>query len=163
MIQHAHLGVGIVGKEGLQAANAADFTLGQFKFLARLVLVHGHWAYHRTCFIAQYCFYKSIFICTFQLFFNTRAGFAGTSWFNSFSLTMYNGVFTALPPVFYVLDRNVKDTSLMGLLRDDAGCGMYNSVNPYSHGTNRDEWSISGELMNWRSLVYYVLRAIIQG
>ncbi len=43
MIMEAHIGVGIVGKEGLQAAKAADYSIAKFKFLAKLVLVHGHW------------------------------------------------------------------------------------------------------------------------
>ena len=33
MIQCAEVGIGISGKEGLQAANAADFSIAQFKFL----------------------------------------------------------------------------------------------------------------------------------
>lgn len=41
MIQAAHVGVGIVGKEGKQASLAADFSVTQFSFLTRLVLWHG--------------------------------------------------------------------------------------------------------------------------
>ena len=47
MIQRAEVGVGISGKEGLQAANAADFSIAQFRFLRRLMLVHGRWDYRR--------------------------------------------------------------------------------------------------------------------
>ena len=35
MIQAAHVGVGISGLEGLQAARAADFSIAQFRFLGR--------------------------------------------------------------------------------------------------------------------------------
>ena len=41
MIQAAHVGVGIVGKEGKQASLAADFSVTQFSFLTRLLLWHG--------------------------------------------------------------------------------------------------------------------------
>lgn len=41
MIQAASVGVGITGKEGLQAASASDYTIGQFRFLRQLLLVHG--------------------------------------------------------------------------------------------------------------------------
>ena len=47
MIQAAHVGVGISGEEGLQAANSSDYAIAQFRFLKRLLLVHGHWSYHR--------------------------------------------------------------------------------------------------------------------
>jgi P-type E1-E2 ATPase len=47
MIQEARVGVGISGKEGLQAANSADFSIAQFRFLVRLLMVHGRWSYLR--------------------------------------------------------------------------------------------------------------------
>ena len=47
MIQAADVGVGVIGKEGRQAVNSADFAVSQFRFLVRLLLVHGHWNYLR--------------------------------------------------------------------------------------------------------------------
>ncbi len=35
------MGVGICGREGRQAVNSADFAIAQFRFLQRLLLVHG--------------------------------------------------------------------------------------------------------------------------
>ena len=49
MIQKADVGVGISGNEGLQAANSSDFAIAQFRFLERLLLVHGRWSYYRMC------------------------------------------------------------------------------------------------------------------
>lgn len=43
------IGVGISGKEGRQAVNNSDFAIAQFRFLKRLMLVHGHWDYRRIC------------------------------------------------------------------------------------------------------------------
>jgi phospholipid-translocating ATPase len=48
MIQEAHVGIGISGKEGLQAARISDYSIAQFRFLQRLLLVHGRWNYVRT-------------------------------------------------------------------------------------------------------------------
>ncbi|KAJ1441732.1 hypothetical protein B484DRAFT_390566, partial [Ochromonadaceae sp. CCMP2298] len=47
MIKAAHIGVGIKGEEGVQAVNASDFALGQFRFLAPLLLKHGRYNYIR--------------------------------------------------------------------------------------------------------------------
>ena len=38
MIQEAHVGVGIIGNEGKQAANTADFAISRFKDLDRFVI-----------------------------------------------------------------------------------------------------------------------------
>jgi len=48
MIQEAQIGVGISGKEGRQAVNSSDFAIAQFRFLKRLLLVHGRYNYRRT-------------------------------------------------------------------------------------------------------------------
>jgi phospholipid-translocating ATPase len=47
MIQEADIGVGISGVEGMQAVMASDFSISQFRFLERLLIVHGHWCYKR--------------------------------------------------------------------------------------------------------------------
>jgi phospholipid-translocating ATPase len=47
MIQAADVGVGISGEEGLQAVNSSDYSIAQFRFLKRLLLVHGHWSFAR--------------------------------------------------------------------------------------------------------------------
>ena len=72
MIQAAHVGIGISGLEGQQAANSADYAIGQFKFLGRLLMVHGRWNYIRVSNLVLYCFYKNGMLqvrirdCTFR-------------------------------------------------------------------------------------------------
>ena len=51
MIMEANIGVGIRGKEGTQAVRSADYAIGQFKFLRRLVLIHGRYGYRRISWI----------------------------------------------------------------------------------------------------------------
>ena len=58
MIQEADVGLGIFGKEGRQAARAADFSFGRFRMVMKIFLVHGHWYYHRVATLVQYFFYK---------------------------------------------------------------------------------------------------------
>ena len=65
MIQEAHVGIGVMGKEGRQAVRTSDYAIARFKFLCRVLLVHGHWYYVRAAIMVQYFFYKvSIVICT---------------------------------------------------------------------------------------------------
>ena len=63
MIQAAHVGVGIAGVEGRAAVMSSDFAIGQFRFLTRLVLVHGRWSYRRLAETIANFFYK-VSLCT---------------------------------------------------------------------------------------------------
>lgn len=45
MIQEAHVGVGLYGKEGLRAVSASDYALSEFKALWRLLFFHGKLSY----------------------------------------------------------------------------------------------------------------------
>ena len=60
MIEAAHVGIGIEGLEGKQAVMASDVSIGQFRFLNRLLLLHGGWSYRRISTLILYCFYKNI-------------------------------------------------------------------------------------------------------
>ena len=60
MIHKADVGVGIAGKEGMQAVMASDFAMARFRFLVRLLLVHGHWCYARLARLMLYFFYKNV-------------------------------------------------------------------------------------------------------
>jgi phospholipid-translocating ATPase len=112
MIQKANIGVGIKGREGLQAARSADYCIGKFRYLSRLILIHGRHAYRRTAFVALYCFYKSVFLATGQALYQFYCGFSGTSLLNTFSLSTYNILFTGLPILFYTLDKDMADRTV---------------------------------------------------
>lgn len=60
MIQGAHIGIGISGQEGMQAVNASDFAIAQFRFLKKLMLFHGRQNYRRMSKLVVYTFYKNI-------------------------------------------------------------------------------------------------------
>ncbi|KAK8981695.1 hypothetical protein V6N11_028103 [Hibiscus sabdariffa] len=113
MIQQADIGVGISGREGLQAARAADYSIGKFRFLKRLILVHGRYSYNRTAFLSQYSFYKSLVICFIQIFFSFISGVSGTSLFNSVSLMAYNVFYTSVPVLVSVLDKDLGEGTVM--------------------------------------------------
>ncbi|XP_024939743.1 probable phospholipid-transporting ATPase IA isoform X3 [Cephus cinctus] len=99
MIQKAHIGVGISGVEGLQAACASDYSIAQFRFLKRLLLVHGSWNYSRMCKLILYSFYKNICLYVIELWFAIYSGWSGQILFERWSIGLYNVVFTAAPPL----------------------------------------------------------------
>ena len=76
MIQKAHIGVGISGQEGRQAVLASDYSFGQFRFLERLLLVHGRWSYLRISKFLRYFFYKNFAFTLCHFWFGFFSGFS---------------------------------------------------------------------------------------
>ncbi|EGR27708.1 phospholipid-translocating p-type flippase family protein, putative [Ichthyophthirius multifiliis] len=97
MIQEAHIGCGIFGNEGMQAAQSSDFAFGEFKCLWRLILVHGRWSYIRISEMILYFFYKNMLFTIPQMYFAFFSGFSGQTIFDDVYITLYNLSFTALP------------------------------------------------------------------
>jgi len=77
MILKAHVGVGILGREGQQAARSSDFAIGQFKFLKNLLFVHGREAYRKNSYLVLYSFYKNFLYVTTQYWFGFYSAFSG--------------------------------------------------------------------------------------
>lgn len=98
MIQAAHVGVGISGMEGMQAARSADISIGQFKYLRKLLLVHGSWCYQRISNAILYSFYKNMCLYMTQFWYVFANSFSGQSIIESWTLTFYNVCFTVFPP-----------------------------------------------------------------
>ncbi|XP_021352123.1 probable phospholipid-transporting ATPase IA isoform X2 [Mizuhopecten yessoensis] len=114
MIQAAHVGVGISGVEGLQAACASDYAIAQFRFLNKLLLVHGAWSYARLCKLILYSFYKNICLYVIEFWFAIMNGFSGQILFERWSIGFYNVIFTAAPPLAMGLfDRICSAESMM--------------------------------------------------
>ncbi|KAJ1736271.1 aminophospholipid translocase [Coemansia biformis] len=98
MIQAAHVGVGISGQEGLQAARSADFAIAQFRYLRKLLLVHGAWSYHRLSKMILFSFYKNITLYITQFWYAIFNVFSGQTVYESWSITFYTVFFTVMPP-----------------------------------------------------------------
>ena len=77
MLQEAHVGVGIFGKEGTQAARSADYAITDFRHLKRLLAVHGRYSYIRNASIIQASFYKNTTGSLLQVMFMFANGFSG--------------------------------------------------------------------------------------
>uniref|UniRef100_A0A8C2EY69 Phospholipid-transporting ATPase n=1 Tax=Cyprinus carpio TaxID=7962 RepID=A0A8C2EY69_CYPCA len=97
MIKTAHIGVGISGQEGIQAVLASDYSFSQFRFLQRLLLVHGRWSYLRMCRFLCYFFYKNFAFTMVHFWFGFFCGFSAQTVYDQYFITLYNIVYTSLP------------------------------------------------------------------
>ncbi|KAK6436503.1 phospholipid transporting ATPase [Oleoguttula sp. CCFEE 5521] len=130
MIQEAHVGVGIAGEEGRQAVMSSDYAIGQFRFLTRLVLVHGRWSYRRLAETIANFFYKNI-VWTFALFwYQIFTNFDCSYAFDYSYILLYNLAFTSLPIIFMgILDQDVDDKVSVAVPQ------------LYRRGIERKEWT----------------------
>ncbi|XP_038674758.1 probable phospholipid-transporting ATPase IH isoform X2 [Scyliorhinus canicula] len=103
MILEAHVGIGILGKEGRQAARNSDYCIPKIKHLKKLLLVHGHYYYIRIAQLVQYFFYKNVCFIFPQFLYQFFCGFSQQPLYDTAYLTLYNISFTSLPILLYSL------------------------------------------------------------
>ncbi|KAG0209652.1 hypothetical protein BGX28_010168 [Mortierella sp. GBA30] len=114
MIQEANVGIGITGKEGLQAARSSDYSIAQFRFLERLLFVHGRWSYVRVSKFVLGTFYKCATFYLTQGLFQVFTGFSGTSLYEQWTLSFYNTLFSSLPVmVVGMFEQDLKASTLL--------------------------------------------------
>ncbi|XP_013785389.1 phospholipid-transporting ATPase ID-like [Limulus polyphemus] len=110
MIKTAHIGVGISGQEGMQAVLSSDFSLAQFRFLERLLLVHGRWSYLRMAKFLRYFFYKNFAFTLCHFWFAFFCGFSAQTLFDPVFISFYNVFYTSLPVLALgIFDQDVSD------------------------------------------------------
>ncbi|MCJ1311264.1 hypothetical protein MMC25_004935 [Agyrium rufum] len=130
MIQEADVGVGIAGEEGRQAVMTSDYAIGQFRFLQRLILVHGRWSYRRVGETIANFFYKNI-VWTFCLFWYQIANNFDCSYLFDYTyILLFNLAFSSLPIIFMgILDQDVDDLVSLAVPQ------------LYRRGIERKEWT----------------------
>lgn len=68
--------MGIAGVEGGQAVQNADFALSQFRFLQRLLLVHGRWSYRRISLFLHFFLFKTVSFALVHIWFAFYNGYS---------------------------------------------------------------------------------------
>jgi phospholipid-transporting ATPase len=110
MIQTAHVGVGIIGKEGTQAVQSSDYAISQFKYLRTLLYFHGRLGYKRVSWFICYYFYKNFTLVFTELGFAFMSGFSGQIYFLDLLPQLYNSLWTSWPCIYgFATDRDVKN------------------------------------------------------
>lgn len=113
MIQSAHVGVGISGLEGMQAVNAADIAIGRFKFLKRLLLLHGRNNYRRTAKLVMLILYKNILMIVAQVLWSHANGYSGQKFYFQLGVEGYNLLFTNSIIFTAIFDKDLPDRYLL--------------------------------------------------
>ena len=144
MIQKAQVGIGIAGLEGQQAVNASDFAIAQFRFLKRLLLVHGRWNYRRMAVVVMYSFYKNFVMVVTLFFFGASAGWSGTPLYDQWLYGGYN-FFTTLPVI------------AIGIFEKDVPA-EYALSHPKMYNTGRLNMD-----MDSRKILSWVVTALVHG
>jgi len=116
MIRAAHIGVGISGREGRAAVLSSDFSFAQFRYLSRLLILHGRWSYLRNQEVVLYSFYKNWAYVLVYVYLQCVAGFSAQPIFSTMLISTFNMIFTACPIVAYaVLEQDVDAKSIMSV------------------------------------------------
>lgn len=114
MIQAAHVGVGIAGEEGLQAVNASDYSIAQFRYLKRLLLVHGHWDFYRNGTLIINFFAKNVLSIGILFWFQVHCGWSTAQGQDYVYILFWNSFWTVAGVIgMGLFDRNVSDRVLM--------------------------------------------------
>lgn len=128
MIEVAHIGIGIYGREGGQASRASDYSITAFRFLKRLLVVHGRYSYLRIGKIIRVSIYKNFSLILTQFFFGIFSGFSAQTVYNSIFLLLYNILFTSLLPfLIAVFEKDIIEDDLEKLpqLYEEINHGMF--------------------------------------
>ena len=114
MIQSADVGVGISGEEGLQAAMSADYAIAQFRFLKKLLLVHGRWNYSRVAYMILNFYLKSIMFSLVIFWYQFHCGFSSAVIYEFTYMLLYNIVFTNFPVIALgIFDKDLESNAIL--------------------------------------------------
>ena len=113
MIQEADVGIGIAGKEGMQASLASDFSMIQFSHIKDLILWHGRMSYQRSAKLSQFVIHRGMIISFIQAIFTMIFFSVTIPIYNGYLILGYSTIYTSLPVFSLVLDEDVdRDTAL---------------------------------------------------
>jgi phospholipid-transporting ATPase len=114
MITSAHIGIGILGVEGRQAARASDYAISQFSYLKRLLFVHGRESYRKNSYVVCYNFYKNVLFVVPQFWFGSVSYFSGQTLYEPWIYQLYNMLFTCFPIIWFgIYDKEISADLLM--------------------------------------------------
>ena len=143
MIQEADVGIGIVGKEGLQASLASDYSIKEFKSLSSLLLWWGRIAYKNTSTMANFIIHRGLIISLNQFIFSSIFYFNPVSLYSGYLSFGYSTIFTSLPSISVLLDQDVSKDDVLKF-------------------PNLYKILLKGRELNFKSFLYWLFKSIFQ-
>ena len=143
MIQEADVGIGIVGKEGLQASLAADYSIKEFRSLSVLLLWWGRIAYKNTSTMANFIIHRGLVISMNQFIFSCVFYFNPVPIYSGFLSFGYSTIFTSLPSISVLLDQDVAKDNVIKF-------------------TNLYKILLKGRELNFKSFLFCLFKSIFQ-
>jgi len=143
MIQEAHIGVGLYGKEGSQSARSSDYSLHRFRHLTRLLMYQGRYSMLRSEQLIYFGFYKNVSMIGANVWFAIYNAYSGQTLYDDYILAVYNVIIVGLPPF------------VLGLGEKDLGERM---IKKYPEAYQE----LKNIYLNWRTFAIWMLTAIYQ-
>ncbi|PFH32645.1 hypothetical protein BESB_012570 [Besnoitia besnoiti] len=103
MLQEAHVGVAIRGHDSAAAIAAAyaDYSFSEFRFLQRLLFVHGRLSLMRISTVILWSFFKSLCIGLPAFLFQPQAFWSAVEVYDPFLLMLVDFLWTTLPGIVH--------------------------------------------------------------
>uniref|UniRef100_A0A671R8J1 Phospholipid-transporting ATPase n=1 Tax=Sinocyclocheilus anshuiensis TaxID=1608454 RepID=A0A671R8J1_9TELE len=131
----------------LTAVMASDFALPRFRYLQKLLLVHGHWCYSRLANMILYFFYKNAMFVALIFWYQFYCGFSGSAMVDQWYLIFFNLMFSAFPQLITgTLDKDVSAENLQELPQ------------LYMNGQNSEEYK---PYMFWMNMIDAFYQSLI--
>ena len=113
MILEADVGIGIEGKEGLQASLAADYSIKEFKSLNQLILWWGRMSYKNTSIMANFVIHRGLIISMNQFIFSMFFYYNPVPLYNGMLTLGYSTIFTCFPSISLLLDQDINKENVI--------------------------------------------------
>ncbi|KAK1442221.1 putative phospholipid-transporting ATPase [Babesia gibsoni] len=110
MIMEADVGIGIVGKEGLQASLSADYSIHRFHYIKRIILWHGRNSYKNSASLTHFIIHRGMIIAVMQAIFSAMYFYIPLAFFQGWLQIGFSTYYTMLPLYCLVLDYEMEES-----------------------------------------------------
>jgi len=153
MITAAHVGLGIKGVEGQQAARASDYAIGEFQLLRRLILYVGRESYRKNASLICYNFYKNMVLVLPLFWFAFFNGFSGQILYDPWLYQLFNVFYCSLPIILYALfDEEYPNNRVLDVFD---GPGNFLETNPKFYAVG-----LKSLLFNTQVFWYWIMNGV---